>query len=260
MTKSPSSPRASTPTGSRSLSPLRSFPIEFLEFDCYSANLKGLSTIYLSSGSATFDYPALYAELKRRQASKERSFELKRFDYSTLKLFQYPAGDIELKTPRVVEPMGGTPLGRLFITGSSEKLVKFEANEWPFASSMKPGDAYVGKINWNSDDDDECGYAYPKSAKGYIKIRLVWENNGYLENYASIWEGFWEVKVKYDRVLRSKGHGEGKVYRESFWAIQKSYDNESGDEEEEADKDNNEAGTQVSIKEGEDGKGKERAE
>lgn len=204
------------PATSEVLSPL---PLDVLdgELDGYSTELKFLHTKYQALGSTTLDFPTLYAEIIRRQGLGQKTFGFK-------------IGRLgELICPEIAEPMGDEPLTPLTITGSCEKLVKFESKEWRFKPSMAPGPGYMGKIEWESDG---CGYASPKSGKGYIKMRKAWEN----ERGNALYEGFWEVKVIYDGVLRRKGHGSGRDYRGSFWAVAKPAKDSS--EADEAGKEN----------------------
>lgn len=128
--------------------------------------------------------------------------------------------------------MGDEPLEPLVISGSVKDVVKFEPKEWEFKPSLGPGPGYLGKIEW---EDDDCGYASPESAKGYIKLRKVWV----AENGNVLFEGFLQVKVVYGSTLRRKGHGSGNTYPMSFWAVKKLGEEE---EEEEGDEVGNEEG------------------
>jgi hypothetical protein len=75
------------------------------------------------------------------------------------------------------------------------------------------------------------GYTSPESAESFIKLRKFWEN----EKGKELFEGFWEVEVVYNEVLRRTGYGERQDYRGSFWAIEGMSQHEDKDEEEEGE-------------------------
>lgn len=167
------------------------------KFDGYSTAVSFLHKRYLPAGSTKLDFPSLFEKILDRQAVGQRTFA---FEIGSTG---------ELICPEIAEPMGDEPLTPLVITGSCDNLVKFDPKEWTFKPSMILGPGYVGRIEWEGDD---CGYASPESAEGFIKLRKVWES----ESGKALYEGFWEVKVKYDKVLSRKGHGKGRDYRGSF--------------------------------------------
>lgn len=80
--------------------------------------------------------------------------------------------------------------------------------------SVGAGYGYQGTIEW---DNSGYGYGMPERARGHIKLRKVWEG----KDGEELFEGFWEVDVRYGSVLRRKGHGNGEKHNCSFWAIEK---------------------------------------
>ena len=70
----------------------------------------------------------------------------------------------------------------------------------------------------------------PRSAEGNIKFRKVWEGE---KEGQELFDGFLYVEVEYSAVLERKGHGEGEIYQETFWAIPEKYRKDDNDASEE---------------------------
>jgi len=78
---------------------------------------------------------------------------------------------------------------------------------------VKDGIGYIAVIEWENDD---CEYAMLQSAKGGFRIRKVWESD---DGAKDLFEGYWNVNVKYGYDLCRKGHGSGMPYGATVWAV-----------------------------------------
>lgn len=123
----------------------------------------------------------------------------------------------KLLLPEVVEPASSITLQPLIMTGSVQNNVVFTRQEWPFDPCFKPGSGYEGNISWKKDPYDDSIIRHIKSVNGYMKLRKVWDG----PDGRALYQGFWEVRVRYDLSLKRRGWSWGKDYRRSFWAIEK---------------------------------------
>lgn len=185
------------------LQPL-SFPNrDDFDFDGYATTLSFLRDKHLAGDSATPNFKTLNNEILLRQSDLKKTFALNLMN---------SGGDLDF--PAICEPFGDEPLLPLTINDRVHEMVRFNASEWTLNHSVDTGSGYQGTIEW---DNGGCGYGMPDSARGYIKLRKVWEGEAGKE----LFEGFLTVRVKYGSVLRRKGHGSEQDFPCSFWAVAK---------------------------------------
>ncbi|KAI0659624.1 hypothetical protein C8Q70DRAFT_1053967 [Cubamyces menziesii] len=169
------------------------------KFDLYSTQLPFLMSEYLPKGAPKPDFVAVHSKILFYQAKPDFS----------LRVVLDAEGEGRIACSGIVNPISDEELEPIMISGATKRNVRFNAEEAAHPSTVGSGEGFEGKLNLETGG---CGMGC--SGKGTFKMRRVWESED-----KELFEGRWDLRIKFGPTLRRKGCGSGDVSIGSFWAV-----------------------------------------